>query len=209
MSMRDLDVRRALHQLLIREHSPELDSTLFVDELGLCGEARVDVAVVNSFLSGYEIKSASDNLRRLPTQVEVYSRVLDYSTLVVAEKHLDHALPLLPNWWGCSVARWDGTLTHIDELRPATFNPLIDPYSIAQLLWWDEAFGALESLDVAKGMRSKSRKKLWEKLVEITDLSELRSLVRERLKARTGWRSETTSARFGPQLAECGAKSPL
>ena len=209
MIMRDSDVRRALHKQLLQTHATELDNTLFVDELGLCGEARVDVAVVNASLSGFELKSASDSLRRLPTQIEVYSRVLDYATLVVAENHLDRSLPLLPNWWGCSVVRWDGTLARIDELRPATFNPLIDPYSIAQLLWWDEAFGALETLQAAKGMRSKPRKKLWAKLVETTDLSELRSLVRTRLKTRTGWRSETTSARFGPQLAAYGAMSPL
>lgn len=205
MTMRDRDVRRALHGQLLEDHATELDTTLFVDELGLCGEARVDVAVVNAALSGFELKSASDTLRRFPTQVEVYSRVLDYATLVVAENHLDHALPLLPDWWGCSVVRWDGELAHLDELRPATFNPGIDAYAVAQLLWWDEAFGTLETLDAAKGMRSKPRTKLWEKLVAATELTELRDLVREHLKARTGWRSVTTSARFGRQLAECDA----
>src|SRR5690606_1667180 len=138
--MRDRDVRRALHGQLLDEHASELDTTLFVDELGLCGEARVDVAVVNAALAGFELKSASDTLRRFPKQVEVYSRVLDYATLVVAENHLDHALPLLPEWWGCSVVRWDGERAHLDELRPAAFNPGIDAYSVAQLLWWDEAF---------------------------------------------------------------------
>lgn len=207
--MRDSDVRRALHCQLLEQHSSELDTTLFVDELGLCGEARVDVAVVNAALSGFELKSASDTLRRFPTQVGVYSRVLDYATLVVAENHLDRALPLLPSWWGCSVVRWDGELAHLDELWPGEFNPGIDAYAVAQLLWWDEAFGTLEMLDAAKGMRSKPRKKLWAKLVETIDLTDLRALVRQHLKSRTGWRSATTSARFGRQLAEYGALSPL
>ena len=40
-----------------------------VDELELLrGVVRVDVAVISDTLHGYEIKSASDNLIRLPNQ---------------------------------------------------------------------------------------------------------------------------------------------
>lgn len=207
--MRDRDVRAALHTQLIADHADELDATLVVDELGLCGQARVDVAVVSAALSGFELKSASDTLRRFPTQVEVYSRVLDYATLVVAENHLDHALPLLPAWWGCSVVRWDGERAHLDEVKPPQFNPDIDPFALAQLLWWDEAFAALEHLDAAHGMRSKPRTKLWDRLAKTTDLPDLRLLVRNALKGRTGWRPVTTSARSGRELAQCGAMYPL
>lgn len=205
--MRDRDVRAALHRQLLDEHADQLGSTLFVDELGLCGEARVDVAVVNAALSGFELKSEADTLRRFPAQIGVYSRVLDYCTLVVAESHLDHALELLPPWWGCSVVRWDGTQAWLDELRPGEFNPGIDPYALAQLLWWDEVFAALETADAARGMRSKPRTALWRRLSEVTDLPVLREIVRDALKARTRWRSATTSARFGSELAAHGAMS--
>jgi hypothetical protein len=201
----DRDVRLALHAQLLAEHSGELASTLFVDELGLCGEARVDVAVVNAALSGFELKSASDTLRRFPTQVTVYSRVLDYSTVVVAENHLDHALALAPDWWGCQVVRWDGEHAHLDELRPAAFNPAIDAYAVSQLLWSGEVLGALDALGAAQGMRSKPRTALWRRLAEVADLGVLRQIVRDALKARSGWRSATTSARFGPELAADGA----
>src|SRR5690348_12382197 len=111
--MRDGDVRKALHVQLQSEHIAELGQTLFVDELGLCGQVRVDVAVVNGALSGYELKSENDTLRRLPTQVEVYSRVLDFATLVVAKKHAGHARAGLPSWWGLIEAESaaDGSVT--------------------------------------------------------------------------------------------------
>ena len=63
--------------------------TLIVEELGIRqGAARVDVAVVNGSLHGYEIKSARDTLERLPKQSELYSSVFDTITLVTAENHL-------------------------------------------------------------------------------------------------------------------------
>ncbi|WP_197480754.1 sce7726 family protein [Rhodococcus sp. EPR-157] len=60
----------------------------------------MDVAVVNGALSGFELKSARDTLRRLPKQIEIYSRVLDHAVLVVADNHLDSAMSLVPDWWG-------------------------------------------------------------------------------------------------------------
>ena len=205
--MRDRDVRSALHRDLLVQHESELPSTLFVDELGLCGEVRVDVAVVNASLSGFELKSASDTLRRFPAQVRVYSQVLDHSTLVVAENHLDAALKILPPWWGCMVVRWDGVDAHIDELRPSDFNPAIDSYALSQLLWRDEAVAALETLDAMKGMRSKPRRQLWQRLSEVAELDLLREIVRNSLKSRVRWRDETMSARFGQELAVDGAMS--
>jgi hypothetical protein len=48
-----------------------------LDEFGLeHGEVRVDVAVINGELHGYEIKSERDTLERLPRQVKAYSAVL-------------------------------------------------------------------------------------------------------------------------------------
>ncbi len=64
--MRDRDVRQALRRKVLRDHIGD-SSTLVLDELGLRhGTCRVDIAVVNSLLHGYEIKSDADNLARLP-----------------------------------------------------------------------------------------------------------------------------------------------
>jgi hypothetical protein len=187
--MRDIDVRDALRRRLHQEHASELPDTLFVDELGLCGQVRVDVAVVNGVLSGYELKSASDTLRRLPTQVEIYSQVLDHATLVVADNHADHARAMLPSWWGVIEATWTGVDVELRNVTPPQMNPGIQAYSLAQLLWRDEVLDELTQRGLEVGYRSKPRLILWQRLAAEVPLDELRQVVRARLKAREGWRA--------------------
>lgn len=188
--MRDSDVRYALHRDLLTEHSLDMESTRFVDELGLCGAVRVDVAVVNGALSGYELKSARDTIRRLPVQADYYSRVLDFATLVTAENHLQAADEVIPAWWGVLVAVPDGSGLTLEPTRPAEMNPKIDPYALAQLLWRDEVLVELSRRDLDRGYRSKPRTVLWQRLSNELPLDELRSVVRVQLKSRTGWRSD-------------------
>lgn len=188
--MRDRDVRRALHEELAREHADELEQTLFVDELGLCGEVRVDVAVVNGSLSGYELKSERDTLRRLPNQVAFYSRVLDFATLVVAESHLKGARELIAPWWGLTLARAHGGEVILEHVKEPEFNVSVDPMSIAQLLWRDEALAELAARGLDRGVRTKPRWVVWSRLVEAVDRDELRAAVRDRLKDRSGWRAD-------------------
>ncbi len=89
--MRDRDVRMALHHKVLMDHHED-SNTLVLDELGLRhGICRVDIAVVNSYLHGYEIKSDADTLERLPSQISVYSAVLDRVTLVVGKTHISQS----------------------------------------------------------------------------------------------------------------------
>lgn len=161
-----------------------------MDELGLCGTVRVDVAVVNGTLSGYELKSDRDTLRRLPMQVEYYSKVLDHATLVVGEGHYErtNGVAHLPTWWGIIVASPGPGEALLNEVRAAKMNEHLDPFAIAQLLWRDEALCELEARGAAEGMRSKPRHFLWDRLADLLELDDLRSVVRERLKARATWR---------------------
>src|ERR1700674_1251921 len=70
--LRDSEIRAALRAKLHSIHSQDPE-TVVIDELSLCqGDARVDMAVVNGSLSGYEIKSDRDTLTRLPRQLAVY-----------------------------------------------------------------------------------------------------------------------------------------
>lgn len=184
--MRDRDVREQLSRDL-REWHPE-KSTLFVDELDLGGLVRVDVAAVNGALWGYEIKSERDTLRRLPTQVEVYSKVLDYAALVVAERHHDHAVDLLPNWWHVIVVTGDSDNVTLVDAHPGDRNPAVDALSVAQLLWREEALEELTERGLDRGVRSKPRRAVWQRLVELLELVDLQQVVRTRLKGRQGWR---------------------
>lgn len=187
--MRDRDVRAALREQALREHYAD-PNTLVIDELGLLnGRARVDVAVVNGVTHGYELKSASDTLNRLPAQIAAYSAVLDYVTIVVAEDHYRHAAPLLPTWWGISIATaGDHGVVQLGEERQPTMNPAIEPVALAALLWRDEVIEELERRGIASGVRSKPRRELYRRLTEAVQLPDLRAVVRSRLKQRSGWR---------------------
>ena len=98
--MRDLDIRRALRGEIALLYQDDPD-TLVVEELGLCeGDARIDVAVINGSITGYEIKSERDTLDRLPSQMHIYSRCLTYVTVVATELHLAQIHAVVPRWWG-------------------------------------------------------------------------------------------------------------
>lgn len=193
--MRDRDVRVALRAHLLEEHAEQLDHTLLVDELGLCGEARVDVAVINGSLTGYELKSARDKLDRLPNQVSTYGKVLDYAYLVVAQSHLDKARAMLPPWWGILVAQGDSDRITLRYCRKARKNPGVDAASLVQLLWRDEALAVLTRHGQDSGVRTKPRDIVWTRLVLVLELDRLRDEVRGTLKARRRWRE--SPARHG------------
>lgn len=187
--MRDHHVRSALRAVLAEEHRAYAEDTLVVDELDLCGYVRVDIAVLNGSLSGFELKSQQDNLKRLPCQVEFYSRVLDYATLVVAENHQASALELIPSWWGHMTARWIDGRVVLDDVRSPALNPDPDPVSMALLLWREEALEELTTRGRDRGVRGRTRRDVCARLAESLEVSELRDVVRERMKARTNWRA--------------------
>lgn len=188
--MRDRDIRASLHTELQRAHRRYASETLFINELGLCqGNARIDLAVVNGSLSGYEIKSERDTLQRLPHQVEVYSKALDYVTIVASESHIIKTTDLVPNWWGLIATSFQEGEIIFRLVRQPQANPTIDPYSVAQLLWRPEVASILSELGLKKGITGKSRQVLWQTLAETLSISDLRDRVRHTLKVREGWRS--------------------
>lgn len=178
---RDRDVRTLLKRHLAEFHAST--PTLILDELGLCeGDVRVDVAMINHELSGFEIKSPADSLARWPKQRRVYSKVLDRAWLVATEKSLVAAKP--PAWWGLVRVVETADQLGIRVLRDAQPNPSPDALAIAQLLWQAEALGVLERRGLARGVRSKRRAFAWQRIVESLTLDEIRSEVRLALQAR-------------------------
>lgn len=189
--MKDGDLRTALTRKLARRHSHD-SNTRILQELGLRhGAARVDIAVVNGSVHGYELKSDSDSLERLARQARVYGSVLDRVTLVVGRRHAEAAMRMVPDWWGVQVAEMgprDGVL--FSSIRRARNNPSQDIVAVAKLLWRDEALELLHQLGAAKGFRSKPRAAIYARLAEVVHPEDIRSRVRDRLRDRTGWRSD-------------------
>jgi hypothetical protein len=190
--VREHEVRAALFRKVLCEHLQE-PNTLVLEELGLRhGQSRIDIAVVNGFLHGYEIKSEADTLERLPRQIIIYSSVLDFVTLVVSEKHTKDAAKKIPTWWGIKILRLGSRGgARFECKRPAKMNPSLDPIAVAELLWRSEAASILES----SGMKSTSlrapRSALYRELALTMELGELRRKVRDALKNREAWRDRS------------------
>ena len=148
-------------------------------------------------MTGWEIKSAQDRLVRLSRQASIYSKVLDRAIVIADVRHLNRLPFHIPDWWG--IAQVDSA----DEFRSVTFlrlpkqNPAIDPFSLAQLLWRDEAYRILEGRKLHQGMRKATRWKLWQELAASLSLDELRLEVRETLKARQMWLDEARQSQDG------------
>jgi hypothetical protein len=181
----DGDIRAALRSMLLLKHAHEADPTIVIDELGLCrGQVRVDVAVVNGLMHGYEIKSDRDSLRRLGVQVEVYGKVLDRATLVIGDRHTAEAANIVPPWWGVLHVCQAPHGLRFKNIRQARMNPRRDPHALVELLWLDDAIALLEERNAARGVRGKPRCVVWDRVCENFDIEEIAEAVRERLKAR-------------------------
>ena len=184
---RDCDIRLALEAKLVQEHGDETD-TIIRHEVGICaGNRRIDMALVNGELAGYEIKSDMDTLARLSGQAEAYGSVLDRAILVTTERHLDSALTMLPDWWGIIVAYAEQDSIRLETFRDPGLNDKYDAFSLAQLLWREEALDELRLRGLARGLSNKARHYVWNALVDAVLVNDLRSIVRARLKARAEW----------------------
>lgn len=187
--MKDIDVRMAVHAKILKDHHKD-PNTMIVDEFCInLGSVRADITVINGILHGYELKSSSDTLDRLPTQVKYYSYVMDKATLVVAENHVADAIELLPHWWGIKVvSKGKRGAMHLASLRSSKRNPCVNSLALAQLLWKEECLFILEKMGLAKGNKSKPRYELWNVVASNAPLEFLKDEVRTLLKKRTGWR---------------------
>ncbi len=186
--MKDFDIRVVLSKFLHDKFVLHDPTCILLDEFGLCqGAARIDMAVINGQIHGFEIKSEQDTLYRLEQQLEVYSKTLDRLTLVTNKKHLAELRNVLPSWCGIMVVDAAG---NIHEKRTAKKNRNIDPDSLVQLLWRDEAIDILRQLGQHKRL-SQPNRVLWERIASSITIEDLNARVRETLKtrgARVAWR---------------------
>ena len=192
LSTSDLIIRSALKEVLESRHAKD-EKVRIIEELGIQhGTARVDIAVVNGALHGYEIKSDRDTLQRLPEQMDAFSSVFNKMTLVVGKKHLYEAINIVPEWWGITVAKINSTSSvTFNLIREGEFNKRRDSVSVARLLWRKEALGILEEQGEAKGFYSKTRDLIYEKLSLVFDQENLGEKVRETLFLRKDWRPDS------------------
>lgn len=191
----DADIRSALHAKRLRRAKSHPD-TLVIDELGLAhARSRIDVAVINGCIHGYEIKSAKDNLDRFATQIDIYRQTLQKLSLVAAPKHVASIMSHAPEWCGVIVAEQGqrgGISFHV--LRNAAANPDIDPVMMAHLLWRDEVIELLDQAGYAPKELRRPRKQLYEMLCEAMSLREITASIRAFMVQRPNWRDRPEPA---------------
>lgn len=180
--MREPEIKRALTRHLMGA-CPRAPGH-FIEEVEINGgEVRADLVHLLDDIHCYEIKSDTDTLRRLVNQGSRYSRAFDRITLVVAERHLAKALPLLPLWWGVLVIT-ESEGSPFRKVREARPHRQHRPEVIASLLKRNEALHLLEELGAIKGWKSKSLYLIQDYLAQSLPLEELRRHVRDSLARR-------------------------
>jgi len=191
MKSTDREIRKALHKGKLSELKKKFTETKIIEELGLCqGEVRIDLVAVNGYLHGFEIKSESDDLRRLPTQIEYYNKILDTITIVIGKKHFNKIKEIIPEWWGIIVAEKNlpNKKIILSQERDCKINTKVDAMLLVQLLWKDEVIDILKEKNLYNGLSNKPRKLLWSKLVNEVSIDSLRFYIRSKLQSRNNWR---------------------
>lgn len=194
LATNDKIIRKALRDLLLKElagYRKQGRSAEIIEELGIQhGMARIDIALVNGVMHGYEIKSDCDTLERLPEQVQEFNTVFDKLTIIVGKRHLYHAVHVVPDWWGITVAKFDNANRLVLQvIREPEKNSWQVGVSIARLLWKNEALQILERRNRAAGLRSKPREVIYARLADVLDIKTLKKTVSALLVSREHWRS--------------------
>src|SRR3972149_7855732 len=155
----DTEIRAALHRKKFRALSTRSD-TLIIDELGLAhAKVRIDIAVINGSIHGFEIKSAADTLARLPKQLATYEECLEMLTIVCADKHVPEVRKLAPSWCGIlKVSQGPRGAIEFTTLRASKKNPNVRAYRLAHLLWRPEAVAVLTRLNASPQLLRRPRK---------------------------------------------------
>ena len=187
--MRDYLIRSAFHQTILKT-AHECGDTFVVDELGLKnGSYRADIAVLNGKLIGYEIKTDSDNLIRLPNQIKAYNEVFDNAYIIVGKKHIRCVEDMLPEWWGIYLIE-DLAFEQYSfkVVRKAKKNYTIDSFGLAQLLWKNEVAEILTSSFNYFVSSRTTKEELYDILSFECSPKKLSAFVHTYLKSRQSWR---------------------
>lgn len=185
----DANIREALKRTKLRRYDQDADS-LVIEELGLAhARSRIDLAVVNGCVHGYEIKSERDTLDRLHSQLAIYRRTLSRITYVCSSKHIDRTLRETPLWCGVIEAeRGQRGAVRFKTLRRAKSNPDLEPLMLAHLLWRREAVQILSDRGLEERKLRKPRIELYEEICERLSLSELTREIKRAMHQRDSWR---------------------
>src|SRR5699024_10264451 len=122
-------------------------------------------------------------------QTAAYGSGVACCSVAATARHVSAAREHVPPEWGLATVTptSDGAVRYL-LLRPAQPHQQVRAQRLVQLLWREETLTALAARGAARGVRSKPRTVLWQRLCQLASLDELRTLVRDSLRNRQGWR---------------------
>ena len=186
MKIYDKDIRPILYDKIsnLKEFTSD-NTSIIIDEFPVVeGSARVDIAVVNGKLHGFEIKSDQDTLDRLSDQIFFYNMVFDKMTLVVSEKFKDKLINIIPKWWGIYYIKTVGNKPKLVVEKKSKLNKDIKIEAFLSLLWRNEMLELLLSNNIKKGVKSKNKEDLTQIIIKNFSFNEIKNFTRLKLKTR-------------------------
>lgn len=187
--MKDPHIRHLLRRTELSKYLNDPHSKV-VEEMKIpAANARIDMAVINGHFHGYEIKSASDTLQRLPNQLIAYSYIFDFLTVITEKKYHERISKIIPDWVGLSVCSDKKDEVEIEVIKSGTENLCKNGFFLAKLLWHEELVEVLTEQQIP--FKKKNRNwLLCETLSQHVETNELSSLVRQKLKQRKDWKTK-------------------
>ena len=186
MYIYDSNIRKVLYSEFLKEKKfiKNPKETIIIDEFSSSySSARIDISVLNGSLHGYEIKSERDTLERLPKQVEYYTKIFEYITVVTTEKYIKKVIEIIPEFFGIFLIENKKGILKLKKIRNSKKNKNIDYFELAKLLWKEELKEILKENKIKK-VSSLTRIELTKKLVENIPCNIIKKNVLNKIKNR-------------------------
>jgi hypothetical protein len=142
---------------------------------------RVDLAVANSHLIAFEIKSAKDKLTRLPKQLAAFQRYFDKVVLVSDEKHIQKVITELPHTVELWSVKCEDNHIRFRVVKRARLERARTRHSFIKTLRTKELRSVLAAEGVSCG---RMRRKALEELALQLSIEKLSSAALNAIKAR-------------------------
>lgn len=178
----DIDIRNLVLAELQNAYRND-DDTKIINEMGIAhGSSRIDIAVVNGILHGYELKSESDSLKRLPRQAHYYNQLFERMTLVIDRKFLNEASEIVPKWWGISVV--SKGYNRMIQIRKGRKVKTKNFELLTSLLWKDELEKLLDTLEYPKALKRYPKNEILELIRKDKNKDIIKKFTYDALKKR-------------------------
>ena len=182
--MNDPEIRASLINNYFQKFKSE--NCLLLEELAVIhGSSIADIVLISKiFNQAFEIKSAQDTLSRLEKQINDYTQVFDYVTVITQASHLDDVERLIPAFVGIFIIYDDESFEYV---RKPSASPFIKKQQLIKLLWKDEIYKFLRSKGYSKISQLKISK-LEKMCCENFSLKEIKELLFDSFKNRKDWK---------------------